>query len=480
MLSSGALKAGTHNKWELSAASADDEMAWSDFFQEFGTHFIDDLHLGGRMSYMVTITEDSKKALESAGLSVAAEVEAAYGPANAKVAASMAAKNAANNELGKIDKEEKTIVLGGNPPDDPQTGFGQWAESVAEHPMPVKYTLRPLWAATKSTVDQATYDIMMDKYMNRALAMRQTDLRTAKFNGKGVGKNGTVTSGDPPTLRPGESWSSDIKEGVAHKETHFIITDSGSMVIKTKTDVVLWDSLSDDWGCKDKNCRSKTFNKPYTLTYQADGDLVLKDTRNKILWRSVTDGNTCNGKLAGKVVFDNGVLTIEDNTGKQHWTTATGVKKMGGDGAAQKAPPQFFGPGDNKCITKKNCITVWGEVNLKGSTKIQMAPNREYLYAALNAVGMNDYDYSISVAKGRCWLEAWENNDLTGKRMAVVAVVAVRNSLPRRISCVLAHPLTRGPTRGNFSSLAPSLPLSALASRSPLDRLQGYLHRGLC
>jgi hypothetical protein len=150
------------------------------------------------------------------------------------------------------------------------------------------------------------------------------------------------------------------------------------------------------------------------LTYQADGDLVLKDTRNKILWRSVTDGNTCNGRLAGKVVFDNGVLTIEDNTGKQHWTTATGVKKMGGDGAAQKAPPQFFGPGDNKCITKKNCITVWGEVNLKGSTKIQMAPNREYLYAELNAVGMNDYDYSISVAKGRCWLEAWENNDLTG------------------------------------------------------------------
>ena len=48
----------------------------------------------------------------------------------------------------------------------------------------------------------------------------------------------------------------------------------------------------------------------------------------------------------------------------------------------------------------------------------ELFPNKESLYSALSAKGMNDYDYSIQVAKGRCWVEAWEENDLTGTKDA--------------------------------------------------------------
>jgi len=122
---------------------------------------------------------------------------------------------------------------------------------------------------------------------------------------------------------------------------------------------------------------------------------------------------TCGGKQAGKVKFNNGVLSIEDSTGNQHWSSATKVASMGGDGAAKRALPKFFGPGDNKCITDKNCVIIHGDEDLKGKS-IKMAPNRDYLYAQLTPTGMEDYDYSITVKSGRCWVEAWEGEDLTG------------------------------------------------------------------
>ena len=71
------------------------------------------------MSHMVTIDKESKRAVEKAGTSVAAQVEGRYGPANAAVAAEASANKEAQNAFSNAKKETKTIVLGGIPPASP-------------------------------------------------------------------------------------------------------------------------------------------------------------------------------------------------------------------------------------------------------------------------------------------------------------------------------------------------------------------------
>ena len=66
--------------------------------------------------------------------------------------------------LGKSKKTVKTIVLGGLPPASAEEGFGEWAKTVAERPMPVQYKLRPL-SAVYDTVDEASYDFMVGRYV---------------------------------------------------------------------------------------------------------------------------------------------------------------------------------------------------------------------------------------------------------------------------------------------------------------------------
>merc|ERR1711871_1070128 len=67
--------------------------------------------------------------------------------------------------MSKVEKTEKTIVIGGKPsesdPADP-AAFGEWAATVEDNPMPIKYSLRPLSAlGTKDspTLDFETYNL---------------------------------------------------------------------------------------------------------------------------------------------------------------------------------------------------------------------------------------------------------------------------------------------------------------------------------
>ena len=55
-------------------------------------------------------------------------------------------------------------MLGGLPPASAEEGFGEWAKTVAERPMPVQYKLRPL-SAVYDTVDEASYDFMVGRYV---------------------------------------------------------------------------------------------------------------------------------------------------------------------------------------------------------------------------------------------------------------------------------------------------------------------------
>ena len=77
-----------------------DELAWSNFFVDFGTHFISELHLGGKMIHTVTMTSEAIQKLANDGLDVSAEVAGAYGPVSASASASVGKKAASENGFG--------------------------------------------------------------------------------------------------------------------------------------------------------------------------------------------------------------------------------------------------------------------------------------------------------------------------------------------------------------------------------------------
>ena len=125
-------------QWSILPHSHTAENKWADLFNEFGTHFIDEMHLGGRMMHTVIISKDEKKKIESSGLDVSVAVEGSFGPVSGGAAVDTKSTKAAENGLAKAKTETHTTVLGGTPPDDLRNGFDEWAESVAENPMPVK------------------------------------------------------------------------------------------------------------------------------------------------------------------------------------------------------------------------------------------------------------------------------------------------------------------------------------------------------
>ncbi len=109
-----------------------DRDAWNIFFAEFGTHYVHELHLGGKMVTTVKLSEKSHKYMVSMGVSVKAAIEGEYSSSavKAKGSATMATKAeaAGSKALSSVDKEVKIQVYGGLPPSsDPQdpAAFGR-------------------------------------------------------------------------------------------------------------------------------------------------------------------------------------------------------------------------------------------------------------------------------------------------------------------------------------------------------------------
>ena len=56
-------------------------------------------------------------------------------------------------------------MVGGNPPEDLQEGFGEWAASVDEKPMPVQIMITALTSVSGNLIDPFTYGKMFTEYV---------------------------------------------------------------------------------------------------------------------------------------------------------------------------------------------------------------------------------------------------------------------------------------------------------------------------
>lgn len=291
--------------------------------------------------------------------------------------------------------------------------------------MPVKYKLRPL-SAVSDSLDTFSYNFMLQKYMDNTLKVG-FPIGGLNPSSKLLGGGANSTEADdsePAKLKPGESTLT----GLRHKGSGVAIGKTGTLTLTTKDGMVLWDSLSADWGCTSRNdCRCKTFAPPYVLKYENNGDLTLKDNTGKMLWHSLTDLNTCDGDTAGYVKFENGQLSIHNSAGDKQWTTATlkGLSKQ-----PSRAVRSMFGDGDNKCIKKKpeKCFSIYADYNYAGKVK-HMIPG-DYTKTSgpktlaypkgdtlLEPETWYGYDYSIKTGAGRCWGEVFNGYDFDTTRI---------------------------------------------------------------
>jgi len=246
------------------------------------------------------------------------------------------------------------IVLGGTAPDDPKTGFGEWAASVPDDPMPVKYKFLPIYYAGSEYVDQATFNLMADRY------------QTAMINGN-VRPDTAIKDRRPAYIQAGESWVSTGNGQYLDSDRNILKLESdGRVTITSRQGLVLWDSMF----IEVPKMSSRPSPGAYELKLLTNGNLVLQRLEALgegeepfVIWQSITSSNSCNGKIADKVEFKNGLLTVKKGS-EVLWTSKTH------DSANQpaRAEPKYFGYGENKCVT--TCATLFVDANFEGYQKV--------------------------------------------------------------------------------------------------------------
>ena len=277
----------------------------------------------------------------------------------------------------------KTIILGGTPPEDAKTGFGEWAATVDESPMPVKYTFMPfsyLMNADGSAkaLDEATYNHMLGKYKARImLGHRPTDRLVADRT-------------PHPYIQNGESWKSTNGGAYLDSDRNILkLEHDGRFTITRGDGYLLWDSMFTE--VHQMNDRPSTGE--YELKLMNNGNLVLQrleilnsNEEPFVIWQSVTSKNSCEDKLGIKAEFKDGALNVYAIDHKLLWTTGTGTGQNAGATEPQRAKAKYFGYGqhqkDGACTPAAasvggsgcwhNSITAdgMGECNLAGCAKL--------------------------------------------------------------------------------------------------------------
>lgn len=293
--------------------AADDQSLcpWFTVFDTFGTHFLDSVDLGGKMIYEATIDESSQETMKESGVSVKAEVEAsAFGfSGGASTSVNSNSKSSNSNSNSNINSVVK--VFGGIPPEAgamSDEGFGQWAATIRDHPMPVRYTLSPIWE-------------LKELYEHRVIIQKAITEYIAKHSGKPFMK-AQVTGGpagseevDRTTrfkldfLKAGEELRSGEYRTSKNGAVKLILQRDGHLVLK-REGTLLWSSnVYGDEG-------------PYTLQIQTDNNLVVYNKDKKAVWDAST--HECSSAVIEKLkIQDDGNLVLYSAGNDALWDTGT-------------------------------------------------------------------------------------------------------------------------------------------------------------
>ncbi|UKK02646.2 MAC/perforin [Theileria orientalis] len=120
-----------------------DLLKWMEFFSEFGTHVVTQIHLGGKLTRYLSVPSSIVDSLSKKGLDVNTVIGAAISGVNVDV--SVGVSQEFEEELKKIKKSSKLkfSVMGGIHPDKniSPSSIRKWKSTVPKYPMPIKMDL---------------------------------------------------------------------------------------------------------------------------------------------------------------------------------------------------------------------------------------------------------------------------------------------------------------------------------------------------
>lgn len=138
------------------------EQDWYTFFGRFGTHFLNDVHFGGKQVNIMMMRSEDVTKLRNEGINAAVSGSANFGAVKISGGASVATDEKKKEKFNKMESCYQQLSLGGSP----HETFSDWASTVPDSPMPVKYDMAGFHRLnifkTKGLVD--TYNYMVRQY----------------------------------------------------------------------------------------------------------------------------------------------------------------------------------------------------------------------------------------------------------------------------------------------------------------------------
>ncbi|ORM41466.1 uncharacterized protein BXIN_2548 [Babesia sp. Xinjiang] len=134
---------------------------WIKFFQVFGTHYVHQLLLGGKLVQTLKIRATTFQDLKRSGVDVDLAVSSILGSASAELMGQDDARDLNLEEIGA-----KTItVIGGEMPNTPITDaeYARWGKSVADNPMPIGISADSLKNLLGENIHDS-YTLALQKY----------------------------------------------------------------------------------------------------------------------------------------------------------------------------------------------------------------------------------------------------------------------------------------------------------------------------
>lgn len=345
------LKQMPHFDAAVQALVGGDFDVWSAFFEEFGTHYISKVHLGGKMIHQVTMERSSVEKIRNSNVDVSLAVEASFGAGSGGASASFSKNKEARDAMQSSSAEARTLVLGGLPPsggakDD--SAFGEWAASVREAPMPVRYELTPLYELATS-MDKSTYDAMLKEYAT-------TQVQAAK-------KKRSMNVGPISKLFPGDSLPAGGRLDPPGGKAYGVLEEDGSFLLKDRYDNTIWEAAGS---------KATSDDNKVELRYTTKGSFDIHDGHNT-LFSAHTGMHKCHNNPPGRLELQmDGNLVVYSSNGKEMWSSGTTGGKVNDEGVRTSG---FFGEGcklPNPSEIKAGQTLREGERLVSGSAYLEL------------------------------------------------------------------------------------------------------------
>ena len=244
-----------------------DETAWFRLFNTYGTHMVDEIHLGGKIRHVSETSRTAYTEMKKQGRDVKSEMEGSFGASyggykGSAMAGFSSGNNNAKNSKNSIDVSKTKIttsVRGGFPPEEgveSDEGWAQWAQTLKDDPMPVKYNLvaltdvHPVLGGMRDT-----YKEMYESYAKEAIGEAH-DVEPPDFKEIGdITYVDAIESGVYIRDKNGEVWKQtnpelglwEVAANFEHRLQTFKLTPQGDFGIGTDNERNTWRYAGGTW-----------------------------------------------------------------------------------------------------------------------------------------------------------------------------------------------------------------------------------------